>query len=97
MLAQLVLDGFYAVMGVLIGAFVVGEVAHIFNERQANETYRNTMTQMAQTTTVAVESIKETTVTGINALIDMSTLNDVNALAQKKVEHNNTQANAQAK
>ena len=97
MLAQLVLDGFYAVMGVLIGAFVLGEVAHIFNERQANETYRNTMTQMAQTTTVAVESIKETTVTGINALIDMSTLNDVNALAQKKVEHNNTQANAQAK
>jgi hypothetical protein len=96
MLAQLVLDGFYAVMGVLIGAFVVGEVAHIFNERQANETYRNTMTQMAQTTTVAVESIKETTVTGINALIDMSTLNDVNALAQKKIEHN-AQTNAQAK
>jgi len=88
MLAQLVLDGFYAVMGVLIGAFVLGEVAHIFNERQANETYRNTMTQMAQTTTVAVESIKETTVTGINSLIDMSTLNDVNALAQKKIEHN---------
>jgi hypothetical protein len=96
MLAQLVLDGFYAVMGVLIGAFVVGEVAHIFNERQANETYRNTMTQMAQTTTVAVESIKQTTVTGINALLDMSTLNDVNALAQKKIEHN-AQANAQAK
>jgi len=97
MLAQLVLDGFYAVMGVLIGAFIVGEVAHIFNERQANETYRNTMMQMAQTTTVAVESIKQTTVTGINALLDMSTLNDVNALAQKKIEHNNTQANAQAK
>jgi hypothetical protein len=84
-------------MGVLIGAFIVGEVAHIFNERQANETYRNTMMQMTQTTTVAVESIKETTVTGINALIDMSALNDVNTLAQKKVEHNNTQANAQAK
>jgi hypothetical protein len=96
MLAQLVLDGFYAVMGVLIGAFVVGETVHIFNERQANETYRNTMTQMAQTTTVAVESIKETTVTGINAIIDMSTLNDVNALAQKKVEHN-AQTNAQVK
>ncbi len=83
-------------MGVLIGAFVVGEVAHIFNERQATEKYRNTMTQMAQTTTVAVESIKQTTVAGIDALISMSTLNDVNALAQKKVEHN-AQANAQAK
>jgi len=89
MLAQLALDGFYAVVGVLIASFVVGEVAHLFNQRQANETYRNTMTQMAQTTTVAVESIKETTVTGINALIDMATLNDVNALAQKKVDHNN--------
>ena len=96
MLAEVALDGFYAVMGVLIGAFVVGEVAHIFNQRQANETYRNTMMQMAQTTTVAVESIKESTVTGINAIIDMSTLNDVNALAQKKVEHN-AQVNAQTK
>jgi len=97
MIGQLALEGFYAVMGVLIGAFVVGEVAHIFNQRQANETYRNTMTQMAETTTVAVESIKETTVTGINALLNMSTLHDVNALAEKKVDHNNAQANTQAK
>jgi len=96
MLAEMALNAFYAIMAVLVASFVVGEVAHLFNQRQANETYRNTMTQMAQTTTVAVESIKQTTVTGINALIDMSTLNDVNALAQRKVEHN-AQTNAQAK
>ena len=93
---EMALNAFYAIMAVLVASFVVGEVAHLFNQRQANETYRNTMTQMAQTTTVAVESIKQTTVTGINALIDMSTLNDVNALAQRKVEHN-AQTNAQAK
>ncbi len=42
---------------------------------------------MAKSTVVAVESIKDTTVTGINALVNMDTLRDVNDLAKSKSQN----------
>ncbi len=41
-----------------------------------------------KSTVVAVESIKDTTTTAINALLDMSALHDVNALAREKAKEN---------
>jgi hypothetical protein len=97
MLAQTALEAFLAIAGVLTASFVIAEVVHLYNEKQRNESFATAVDTMSKSTVVAVESIKDTTTTAINALLNMSALNDVNALAQKKVEHNNTQANAQAK
>ncbi len=46
---------------------------------------------MAKSTISAVESIKDTTTLGINALLNMDTLRDVNSLAQKKAEQQTSQ------
>ena len=82
------LEGFLALMGVLIGSYVVGEVVHLYNEKQANEAFRTAIDQMTKSTITAVESIKDTTTLGINSLLNMDTLRDVNSLAQKKAEQN---------
>ena len=78
------LEGFLVVMGVLIASYVVGEVVHLFNQKQNNETFQNAINEMTKSTISAVESIKDTTTLAVNALLNMDTLSDVNSLAQKK-------------
>ena len=78
------LEGFLALMGVLIASYVVGEIIHLFNQKQNNETFQNAINEMTKSTISAVESIKDTTTLAVNALLNMDTLSDVNSLAQKK-------------
>ena len=82
-------------VGTLVVGFIVSQVVHMFNQRSANETFRTVMEEMAKTTIVAVESIKETTVTGINAIMDMSTVNDVYNIARNKVNQNGQSSQSQ--
>ncbi|AOG61599.1 MULTISPECIES: hypothetical protein [Bacteria] len=89
------LYGFFAVTGVLIGSFVIGEIVHLYNEKQSNENFAKAVDQMSKSTVIAIESIKDTTVTGINALLNMDTLRDVNSLAREKAKDQNP--NTQAK
>ena len=91
------LEGFLVVMGVLIASYVVGEVVHLFNQKQNNETFQNAINEMTKSTISAVESIKDTTTLGVNALLNMDTLRDVNSLAQKKTEQHQNQQNQQTK
>ncbi|ARQ96365.1 pyramid forming protein [Sulfolobus islandicus rod-shaped virus 8] len=81
---QYAIEGFLVLMGVLIGSYVVGEIVYLYNQKQANESFQIAVDQMTKSTISAVESIKDTTTLGINALLNMDTLSDVNALAQKK-------------
>jgi len=78
------LEGFLVLMGVLIASYVVGEVIYLYNQKQNNETFQNAINEMTKSTISAVESIKDTTTLGVNALLNMDTLSDVNSLAQKK-------------
>ncbi|MCG2868275.1 MAG: hypothetical protein L7G90_02745 [Candidatus Nanopusillus sp.] len=96
-LSEIALEGFLALMAVLIGGYVVGEVVHLFNEKQSNEAFRTAIDQMTKSTISAVESIKDTTTLGINALLNMDTLRDVNNLAQKKAEQNQNSQNQTSK
>ncbi|CAC87324.1 hypothetical protein [Sulfolobus islandicus rod-shaped virus 2] len=89
------LYGFFAVTGILVGSFVVGEIVHLYNEKQNNENFAKAVDQMSKSTVIAVESIKDTTTTAINALLNMDTLRDVNALAREKAKDQNP--NTQAK
>jgi hypothetical protein len=81
---QYAVEGFLVLMGVLIGSYVVGEIVHLYNQKQANESFQIAVDQMTKSTISAIESIKDTTTLGVNALLNMDTLSDVNALAQKK-------------
>ena len=97
-LSQTALEGFLALIGVLIGSYVVGEIIHLYNQKQSNESFQIAIDQMTKSTITAIESIKSTTTLGINSLLNMDTLRDVNALAQKKVEQNsNSQQQSQSK
>jgi len=78
------LEGFLVLMGVLIGSYVVGEIVYLYNQKQANQSFQIAVDQMTKSTISAIESIKDTTTLGVNALLNMDTLSDVNALAQKK-------------
>jgi hypothetical protein len=80
------LEGFLVLMGVLIGSYVVGEIVHLYNQKQANQAFQIAIDQMTKATITATESIKSTTTLGINALLNMDTVRDVNALAQKKAD-----------
>ncbi|CAG38861.1 hypothetical protein [Sulfolobus islandicus rudivirus 1 variant XX] len=88
------LYGFFAVTGILIGSFVVGEIVHLYNEKQSNENFAKAVDQMTKSTVTAIESIKDTTVTGINALLNMDTLRDVNSLAREKAKDQNPSSQA---
>jgi len=79
------LEGFLILMSVLIASYVVGEIVHLYNQKQANQAFQIAIDQMTKATITAVESIKTTTTLGINALLNMDTLGDVNSLAQKKI------------
>ena len=81
---QYAVEGFLVLMGVLIGSYVVGEIVYLYNQKQANQSFQIAVDQMAKSTISAIESIKDTTTLGVNALLNMDTLSDVNALAQKK-------------
>jgi len=97
-LSQTALEGFLALIGVLIGSYVVGEIIHLYNQKQSNESFQIAIDQMTKSTITAIESIKDTTTLGVNSLLNMDTLRDVNALAQKKVEQNsNSQQQSQSK
>ena len=97
-LSQTALEGFLVLMGVLIGSYVVGEIIHLYNQKQSNESFQIAIDQMTKSTITAIESIKSTTTLGINSLLNMDTLRDVNALAQKKAEQNsNSQQQSQSK
>ena len=91
------LEGFLVLMGVLIASYVVGEIVHLYNQKQNNETFQNAINEMTKSTISAVESIKDTTTLGINSLLNMDTLRDVNSLAQKKAEQHQNQQNQQTK
>jgi hypothetical protein len=80
------LEGFIILMGVLIGSYVVGEIIHLYNQKQANQAFQLAINQMTNATITAVESIKSTTTLGINALLNMDTVRDINSLAQKKAD-----------
>jgi len=97
-LSQTALEGFLALIGVLIGSYVVGEIIHLYNQKQTNESFQIAIDQMTKSTITAIESIKDTTTLGVNSLLNMDTLRDVNALAQKKAEQNsNSQQQSQSK
>jgi len=87
------LEGFLVLMGVLIASYVVGEVVYLYNQKQSNQSFQIAVDQMTKSTISAIESIKDTTTLGVNALLNMDTLSDVNALAQKKqsAEHSSSQ------
>jgi len=91
------LEGFLVLMGVLIGSYVVGEIVHLYNQKQTNESFQLAIDQMTKSTISAIESIKSTTTLGINSLLNMDTLRDVNALAQKKAEQNSNSQTSQSK
>jgi len=90
-------EGFLTLMGVLIASYVVGEVVHLYNQKQANQSFQIAIDQMTKSTISAIESIKDTTTLGVNALLNMDTLRDVNSLAQKKAEQNQNSQNQQTK
>ncbi len=90
-------EGFLVLMGVLIGSYVVGEIVHLYNQKQTNQSFQIAIDQMTKATITAVESIKDTTTLGINSLLNMDTLRDVNALAQKKAEQNQNSQNQTSK
>jgi len=90
-LSTIALEGFLTLMGVLIASYVVGEVVHLYNQKQSNQSFQIAIDQMTKSTISAVESIKDTTTLGVNALLNMDTLRDVNSLAQKKVEQHQNQ------
>ena len=85
-LSTIALEGFLTLMGVLIASYVVGEVVHLYNQKQSNQSFQIAIDQMTKSTISAVESIKDTTTLGVNALLNMDTLSDVNSLAQKKTQ-----------
>ena len=70
---------------------------HLYNQKQSNESFQIAIDQMTKSTISAVESIKDTTTLGVNALLNMDTLRDVNSLAQKKTEQHQTQQTQQTK
>jgi len=90
-LSTIALEGFLTLMGVLIASYVVGEIVHLYNQKQANQSFQIAIDQMTKSTISAVESIKDTTTLGVNALLNMDTLRDVNSLAQKKAEQHQNQ------
>jgi len=92
-IAQEALTGFLAILGGLVVAFVIAEAVHLFNEKQRNESFTTAVDAMSKSTVIAVESIKDTTTTAINSLLNMSAVHDVNALAREKVKDNNPPAN----
>jgi len=96
-LETVALEGFLTLMGILIASYVVGEVVHLYNQKQANQSFQIAIDQMTKSTISAVESIKDTTTLGVNALLNMDTLRDVNSLAQKKVEQHQNQQTQQTK
>ena len=85
------LEGFLVLMGILVASYVVGEVVHLYNQKQTNQSFQIAIDQMTKSTISAIESIKDTTTLGVNALLNMDTLRDVNSLAQKKAEQNQNQ------
>ncbi|ARQ96581.1 pyramid forming protein [Sulfolobus islandicus rod-shaped virus 5] len=96
-LSTIALEGFLTLMGVLIASYVVGEVVHLYNQKQTNQSFQIAIDQMTKSTISAVESIKDTTTLGVNALLNMDTLRDVNSLAQKKTEQHQNQQTQQTK
>jgi len=96
-LETVALEGFLTLMGVLIASYVVGEVVHLYNQKQANQSFQIAIDQMTKSTISAIESIKDTTTLGVNALLNMDTLRDVNSLAQKKTEQHQNQQSQQTK
>ena len=91
------LEGFLALMGVLIASYVVGEVVHLFNQKQSNESFKTAIDQISKATITATQSIKDTTTLAVNAIMNMYTLRDVNSLAQKKAEQNQNSQNQTSK
>ncbi|WP_196479486.1 hypothetical protein [Sulfolobus acidocaldarius] len=87
MLAEIALEGFLAAIGAISGVFIIAEAAHLYNEKIRNQAFQNAIDSMSKSTIVATESIKDTTVTGINALVNMDTLRDVNDLAKSKSQN----------
>ncbi|AAS89074.1 hypothetical protein C92 [Sulfolobus turreted icosahedral virus 1] len=87
MLAEIALEGFLAAIGAISAVFIIAEAAHLYNEKIRNQSFQNAIDAMAKSTVVATESIKDTTVTGINALVNMDTLRDVNDLAKSKSQN----------
>lgn len=96
-LSTTALEGFLTLMGVLIASYVVGEVVHLYNQKQSNQSFQIAIDQMTKSTISATESIKDTTTLAVNALLNMDTLRDVNSLAQKKTEQHQNQQNQQTK
>ena len=90
-------EGFLVLMGVLIGSYVVGEVVHLYNQKQANQSFQIAIDQMTKATITATQSIKDTTTLAVNAIMNMDTLRDVNSLAQKKAEQNQNSQNQTSK
>jgi len=91
------LEGFLALIGVLIASYVVGEVVHLYNQKQSNQSFQIAIDQMTKATITATQSIKDTTTLAVNAIMNMDTLRDVNSLAQKKAEQNQNSQNQTSK
>jgi hypothetical protein len=92
-IVQEALTGFLYLLGGLVASFVIAEAIHLYNEKQRNESFTTAVDTMSKSTVIAVESVKDTTTTAINAILDMSALHDVNALAREKAKENNQPAN----
>jgi len=86
--STIALQGFLYLLGGLVASFVVGEAVHLYNEKQRNESFTTAIDAMSKSTVIATESIKDTTTTAINSLLNMSALHDVNSLAREKAKEN---------
>ena len=92
MLAEIALEGFFAAIGAISAVFIIAEAAYLYNEKVRNQAFQDAVDTMSKSTVVAVESIKDTTTTAINALMNMDALRDVNGLAQSKAKESQPQA-----
>jgi hypothetical protein len=94
-LSVIALEGFLAAIGAISAVFILVTAAHLYNEKMRNESFETAIDSMSKSTVIAVESIKDTTVTAINALLNMDAVGDVNDLARTKQGENNSGQPAQ--
>ena len=56
-IAEIALEAFLAIAGVLTASFVIAEVVHLYNERERNQSFTTAFDTMSKSTVIAVELI----------------------------------------
>ena len=73
-------------IGGAVGSFIIAEIMNYFNNRSADQTFVNMGKEMAETTVVGVQALQDISTMAISSLVGVSGVNDVNNLVKKKVE-----------